>query len=58
VELLQFWNWAMTSGGDNEFDRRLKLDYEIPKYLTKLRADINEFLDPNYQNNGRTRASC
>lgn len=50
-ELLLFWNWAMTSGGDDEYERRRRLDYEIPKYLSKQRADINGFLDPNYQVN-------
>jgi hypothetical protein len=51
-ELLQFWNWAISSGGDDEDERRRRLDYEIPEYLRRLRVDINGFLDPNYQNLG------
>ena len=28
---------------------RHRLDYEIPAYLSRLRRDINEFLDPKYE---------
>jgi hypothetical protein len=52
-ELLQFWNWAMSSRGDDVFELRRRLDYEIPEYLKRLREDINEFLDPNYRDNGK-----
>lgn len=53
LELLQFWNWAQTTSAEKgEAGRRdiqQKLDYEIPKYLPRLRKDINQFLDPNYK---------
>ena len=51
-ELLLFWNWAVTSmcqeGGAREGVRR-KLDFEIPSCLPRLRQDINEWLDPDYE---------
>jgi|GEM_PF-2984918 len=52
-ELLIFWNWSHTvlheEGEAGREKVRHRLDYEIPGYLPKLRKDINEFLDPNYQ---------
>lgn len=49
-ELLIFWNESLKSiarngeGGRAEIKHRL--DYSIPQYLVKLRADINELLGP------------
>jgi hypothetical protein len=52
-ELLMFWNWAMTSlGQQGEVGReevQRRLDFEIPAYLSLLRRDINAFLDPHYK---------
>jgi hypothetical protein len=49
-ELLQFWNWAVTSlseQGESVRDAiRHRLDYEIPAYLPRLRADIDKVVDP------------
>jgi len=47
-ELFEFWNWVMATGIATEPVRH-RLDYEIPAYLSRLRRDINEFLDPKYQ---------
>jgi hypothetical protein len=46
-ELLAFWG---DSAGKIASDPvRKKLDYEIPAYLHRLRADINESMDPSYK---------
>jgi hypothetical protein len=54
-ELLLFWNSAITSlqtHGEAAREKiRQQLNYEIPAYLPRLQADINQFLDPNYKNN-------
>jgi hypothetical protein len=52
-ELLQFWNFAVTSLSEDEQSARQlirdRLDYEIPTYLTRLREDINIAMDPTYK---------
>ena len=51
-ELLQFWNWAHKQkrplGPLGEDPVQKRLDYEIPKYLEKLRKVINQYADPGY----------
>ena len=47
AELLVFWNWAVSRRGTDE--ARQRLDHEIPTYLSRLRRDINTFLDPKYR---------
>lgn len=52
-ELLYFWNTSMMSLGEHGEAARKevqrKLDYEVPEYLPRLRRDINQFLDPYYE---------
>ena len=47
-ELVLFWNWAMTQRGDEDGLSRVRhqLDTEIPRYLPRLKADINAFIIP------------
>ena len=47
-ELVLFWNWAMTQHGDEAGLSRVRhqLDTEIPRYLPRLKADINAFIIP------------
>jgi hypothetical protein len=46
-ELLVFWNESIRQIGSDAV--RNRLDFEIPAYLRRLRADINESMDPTYQ---------
>ena len=47
-ELVLFWTWAMTQRGDEAGLSRVRhqLDTEIPRYLPRLKADINAFIIP------------
>jgi hypothetical protein len=42
-----FWNDSIGKIATDPV--RNKLDYEIPVYLRRLRADINESMDPSYK---------
>ena len=52
-EILDFWNWtAELRASKNTEDWKevqRRLDYEMPRYLEKLRKDINEYSDPVYR---------
>jgi len=48
-DLLKFWNWTSHVEESNWSEVRNRLDYEIPKYLEKLREDINQYSDPYYK---------
>ena len=52
AELFEFRNNVMLKDGIATEKTRNLLDYEIPKYLPKLRAAINQSLDPNYKETG------
>lgn len=45
VELLQFWNWAAQNRETDLEAIRHRLDYEIPRYLDRLRIDISRYLE-------------
>ena len=47
-ELTAFWNWAMIQRGDESGHSRVRheLDTEIPRYLLRVKADINAFIVP------------
>lgn len=50
IELLQFWNDAMTSersAGDHTKIQH-RLDFEVPKVLDRLRVRIHQYADPAY----------
>ena len=44
-ELLEFWNWAIQEQDKKAVQDRL--DFEIPKYLDKVRVLANGYADPS-----------
>ena len=52
-ELLEFWNWSVKNRDSAQEEIRRRLDYEIPRYLERLRADISRYFDDRPSSHGQ-----